>query len=254
MATVETRIDNRALSELRWNTQINYSVVLQWYNKWLHIFQKYLLEYASWLLNTSVRFRDIEKGVDEYEFPLWLNNVEDFYSIIQLRVAYKNTKIGTPYYRVCRAIDFGEYNIQPLKNYPLTGDVKVQGWQQIWEPIIWKSITERNPRYVFISKNKIKIFPTPKQDVSMWLSLTYNFIEKPVWLSTDEDSLNLPWYFFDVIDDFLSYMLYLKENPELAQVYFETFKTTLHDNIYWLNRDQRYSEENFANTSYFSHN
>ena len=88
----------------------------------------------------------------------------------------------------------------------------------------------------------------------MGLSLTYNFIEKPVWLSTDEDSLNLPWYFFDVIDDYLSYMLYLKENPELAQVYFETFKTTLHDNIYWLNRDQRYSEENFANTSYFSHN
>ena len=254
MATVETRIDNRALSELRWNTQINYSVVLQWYNKWLHLFQKYLLEYASWLLNTSVRFKNIEKGVDEYEFPLWLSNVEDFYSIIQLRVAYKNTKIGTPYYRVCRAIDFWEYNIQPLKNYPSTGDVKVQGWQQIWEPIIWKSITERNPRYVFISKNKIKIFPTPKQDVNMWLSLTYNFIEKPVWLSTDEDSLNLPWYFFDVIDDYLSYTLYLKENPELAQVYFETFRTTLHDNIYWLNRDQRYSEENLANTSYFSHN
>jgi hypothetical protein len=46
-------------------------------------------------------------------------------------------------------------------------------------------------------------------------------------------------------------MLYLKENPELAEPYLVTFQTTLHDNIYWLNRDQRYSEENFANLSYF---
>jgi hypothetical protein len=64
------------------------------------------------------------------------------------------------------------------------------------------------------------------------MSLAYNFMEKPVELNTDENSLNLPWYFFDVIDDYMSYMLYLKENPELAEPYFQTFQTTLHDNIY----------------------
>lgn len=251
MATVQTRLEDRATSELRWNTQVNNNVLLMWYNKWLRIFQKYLLEYASWLLNTSVRFQNITKWTDEYNLPLWLNNVEDFYSIIQLRVAYDVDKNWNPKYRVCYPIDFGEYNIRPLKNYPQTGDVKVQGWQQIWDPALWKSISMRNPRYIFISKDKIKIFPTPIKDVSMWLTLAYNYIEKPVTLSTEENNLNLPWYFFDAIEDYLSYMLYLKENPELATVYLETFITTLHDNLYWLNRDQRASEENFANLSYF---
>ena len=111
-----------------------------------------------------------------------------------------------------------------------------------------------SPRYIFISKSKIKIFPTPIEDVSMWLSLAYNFMEKEVTKNTDEDNLNLPRYFFDAIEDYLSYMLYLKENPELAQIYLQTFENTLHDNIYWLNRDQIYSEEEMMNTFYFSHN
>ena len=58
-----------------------------------------------------------------------------------------------PLYRVCQPIDFGEYNIQPLKNYPATGDVEIQGWQQIWGPEIWKKISMVNPRYVFINKD-----------------------------------------------------------------------------------------------------
>jgi hypothetical protein len=64
------------------------------------------------------------------------------------------------------------------------------------------------------------------------MSLAYNFMERPVELNTNEDSLNLPWYFFDAIDDYMSYMLYLKENPEIAEPYLQTFQTTLHDNIY----------------------
>jgi hypothetical protein len=79
----------------------------------------------------------------------------------------------------------------------------------------------------------------------------YNFIEKEVELNTDESSLNLPRYFFDVIDDYLTYQLYLKENPDLAEIYLQTFQTTLHDNIYGINRDQRETEEEFANLSYF---
>ncbi len=254
MATVETRINSWRKGELRGNPQINIDAVVKRYNKGLRIFQKYLLEYASGLLNTSVRFRNIEKGKDEYEFPLGLSNVQDFYSIIQLRVAYKADKHWHPLYRICRPIDFWEYNIQPLKNYPDTGDVKIQWWQQVGWPAIWRRISMISPRYVFISKSKIKIFPTPIEDVSMWLSLAYNFIEKEVTKNTDEDDLNLPRYFFDAIEDYLSYMLYLKENPELAQIYLQTFENTLHDNIYWLNRDQRYSEEEMMNTFYFSHN
>jgi hypothetical protein len=58
-------------------------------------------------------------------------------------------------------------------------------------------------------------------------------MEKPITsINYDEDNLNLPWFFFDAIEDYLSYMLYLKENPELAEVYLRTFETTLHDNIY----------------------
>lgn len=254
MAKVEDRINSWATGEIRWANQVNMNVLVKWYNKWLRIFQKYLLEYASWLLNTSVRFHTITKGVDEYSLPLWLENVQDFYSIIQLRVAYKTDKYNRPIYKICRPIDFWEYNIQPMKNYPETGDVKQQGWRQVWAPYIWRWISMQNPRYVFVSKDKIKIFPTPIEDVPMWLSLTYNYIEKEVDKNTQEDSLNLPWYFFDAIEDYLSYQLYLKENPELADIYFQTFQTTLHDNIYGLNRDQRESEEEMMNTFYFSHN
>lgn len=255
MATVENRFDNWRIGEVRGEWQVNNNVLLRRYNKGLRIFQKYLLEYASGLLNTSVRFQNIVKGKDEYDLPLWIQNVEDFYSIIQLRVAYKSDKYGKPLFRVCKPIDFWSYNIQPLKNLPEGEDkVKVQWWRQVWWPMIWDKISMRSPRYVFIKKNKIKIFPTPIEDVSMWLSLAYNFIEKEVALDTDESTLNLPWYFFDAIDDYLTYQLYLKENPELADVYFQTFQTTLHDNIYWLNRDQRQSEEEFLDTFYFSHN
>jgi hypothetical protein len=63
--------------------------------------------------------------------------------------------------------------------------------------------------------------------------------------------LNLPWYFFDAIEDYMTYQLYLKENPESASIYLQTFQETLHDNIYGLNRDQRPTEEEFANLSYF---
>lgn len=251
MATVKDRIDKWAIAELRWEDQINYDVLVAWYNKGLHTFQKYLLEYASWLLNTSVRFSNIVKGQDEYPLPLGLANVQDFYSIIQLRVAYKVDKNGNPIYKICKPIDFGEYNINPLKNYPQTGDVKQQGWRQTWAPYIQNQISENTPRYIFISKDKIKIFPTPTQDVNMWLTLAYNFIEKDVTKNTNENDLNLPWYFFDAIDDYMTYQLYLKENPESAAIYLQTFQETLHDNIYWLNRDQRPTEEEFANLSYF---
>lgn len=251
MATVKDRIDKWAIAELRWEDQINYDVLVAWYNKGLHTFQKYLLEYASWLLNTSVRFSNIIKGQDEYSLPLGLENVQDFYSIIQLRVAYKTDKNWNPVYRICKPIDFGEYNINPLKNYPQTGDVTQQGGRQTWAPFIQNQISENSPRYIFISKDKIKIFPTPTNDVNMGLTLAYNFIEKDVKKSTDEDTLNLPWYFFDAIEDYMTYQLYLKENPESAAIYLQTFQETLHDNIYWLNRDQRPTEEEFANLSYF---
>ena len=251
MATVETRINDRAVWEVRWADQINMNVLVKWYNKWLRLFQKYLLEYASGLLNTSVRFNNIVKGQDEYSLPLGISNVQDFYSIIQLRIAYKTDKNWNPIYKVCVPIDFGDYNLVPLKNYPLTGDVKQQGWRQVWAPYIWNQVDMNHPRYVFISKDKIKIFPTPIEDVNMGISLAYNFMEKPVTKDTNEDNLNLPWYFFDAIEDYLTYQLYLKENPELADIYLQTFQTTLHDNIYWLNRDQRETEEEFANLSYF---
>ncbi len=116
------------------------------------------------------------------------------------------------------------------------------------------------PRYVFVDKNHIKIFPTPTENIENWLTLTYNYIEQSV--THDEafgdnpiniTSLNLPWYFFDAIEDYLTFRLYQAENPEMAQWYYQQFENTLHDNIYGLNKDKRPVEEWLANTSYFSH-
>lgn len=224
------------------------------------IFQKNLLEYASGFLNTQQRFQNIEKWKDEYTLPFRSqpsSNIEDFYSILQLRVAYDVDKYNYPVFKVCKPINITDYNINPAKNIPDTWDVQIQGWQQTGWPHIWSRISEETPKYVFVSKNSFKIFPTPTKNVTRGLSLTYNYMPQPltyeqVWDdSIDESELNLPRYFFDAIDDYMTYRLFLAENPEEAEIHYQTFINTLHDNIYWLNRDQRSIEEEFANLSYF---
>jgi hypothetical protein len=48
----------------------------------------------------------------------------------------------------------------------------------------------------------------------------------------DIAKLNLPRYFLDAIDDYITFRLYQAENPEMAQWYYQQFENTLHDNIY----------------------
>lgn len=240
MATVKARIDNWALEEIRWNSQINYDVLVAWYNKGLQIFQKAVLEYVSWMQNVANAVQNIVAWQSEYSLPLGVASTPDFYSIIQLRVAYKE-KNWTPLYRVCKQINPSDYNIKPTNG------------KQIWEPIIWKRISKTNPRFTFVDKNHIRIYPTPDQNVEYWLALSYNYIEQPVTDQTEESSLNLPRYFFDAIEDYMTFRLYQAENPEMAQWYYKQFENTLHDNIYWLNKDKRPIDENFADTTYFSH-
>lgn len=94
MGTVQNRIDNRATAEIRGTGQINYNVVLQWYNKGLLIFQKQVLEYlANTYQITSVTI-DTQTGKSDYALPTDINMGinSDFYSIAQLRVAYKEDK------------------------------------------------------------------------------------------------------------------------------------------------------------------
>lgn len=269
MGTIKQMYENWCKEELRWASQVNQWVWLAWFNKWLLIFQKMLLEYVSWKQSTSVTFADIQKGVDEYPLPVFneQHNIEDFYSIVQLRVAYWVDKRWLQLYRICKPMDFWDYNIRPLKNYPETWDVEIQWWRQYGWPMIWGRISRRNPRYIFVPKkengvynNYIKIFPTPTADVPRWLTLTYNFIQRPIE-ETDAFSsssvelwtLNLPWYFFDAIEDYITFRLYQAENPEMAQWYYQQFENTLHDNIYWLNKDKRPIDEWFADLRYFYH-
>lgn len=255
MATVQTRLNNWALEELRWATQVNNSVLLARYNKGLQIFQKTILEYVSWQQNVSSIVANIDKDISDYTLPLWESGIPDFYSIIQLRIAYHTDKNGSPLYRVCKPINLTDYNIRPTNNEynSDTGKLEKQWWRQVWWPYNWWRISELHPRYMFISKNKIKIYPTPAEDIENWLSLNYNYIQQPISLNTNEDSLNLPRYFFDAIEDYMTFRLYQAENPEMAQWYYQQFQQTLNDNIYWMNKDKRPVEEGFANTTYFSH-
>lgn len=305
MATVEDRYNNWCLEELRWSSQVNQNVWLAWYNKWLQIFQKMILEYVSGKQSTSVSYADIVADQDEYPLPVFdsVEHIEDFYSIVQLRVAYHQTKAGNPIYRVCSPIDFSEYNLAPALNTykkhvlideswdyedasnwatdangnyiyeyvneqvfnaddkPLYKLVE-RGGSQRWKPYIWETVSESRPRYVFVPtvdsngkySSSIKIFPTPLKDVPRGLTLTFNFVQQPITnIKTDEAKLNLPRYFFDVIEDYITFRLYQAENPEMAQWYYQHFDNTLHDNIYWLNKDKRPVDEWFANTTYFSH-
>lgn len=149
---------------------------------------------------------------------------------------------------MCNHIDLADYNITPKgKSYG--------------EPLIWRRITKLSPRYTFVNKfendkvqTHIRIFPTPDVSITGGISLNFNYINKTVGAETEEATLGLPWYFLDVIDDYMSYRLFQAENPELAGTYYEQFIQTLHNNIYGLNRDQRPVEEEFATLRSLYHN
>ena len=311
MTKISDVLENWRIENVRGSQQINKEVMVSWFNKWFHDFQKMLLEYVSWKNNTAHRFRHIEKDKDEYELPLTdsdtSTSVQDFYSIIQLRVAYDVDKLGQPIYRVCRPLEFWDYNLKPLKNkwvqrmqyykrhvlidpewdpndkenwakdengkyiydegrepvydknWNPIYDLKARGWTQHWEPFIWGRVSEQFPRYTFIDKNHIKIFPTPTKDVDNGITIAYNFMQKPISYDDiydndiEESDLCLPRYFMDAIEDFMTYKLYQVENPEQAQWYYQLFQNTINDNIYGMNKDKRPVEEWFANTTYFSH-
>lgn len=308
MATIQQMYNNWCKEELRSWGQVNQWVWLAWFNKWLLIFQKMILEYVSGKQSTSVVYDDIVADKDQYALPIFdeENHVEDFYSIVQLRVAYHKTKAGNPIYRVCKPIDFSEYNLAPALNtykkhvlidptgeYEKDNFLKEDGkyvyefvheqefndqWKPLYklverggrqrgEPFIWGRVSEVFPRYIFVPRlengvyhNDIKIFPTPLKDVERGLTLTYNFVQQPIdeteafsSNSVELGTLNLPRYFFDAIEDYITFRLYQAENPEMAQWYYQQFESTLHDNIYGLNKDKRPVDENFANTTYFSH-
>lgn len=256
MATVQQRIDSWRKSRVKGANQINNEVALEWYNRGFQIFQKELLEYvANKGQVTSVTLRT-EAGRDTYALPFNFDIkgdaqspfLTDFYSIAQIRVAY-DEKNGYPAYRVCDPIDIGDYNITPKG-------------KSIGEPIINRRISKITPRYTFLNKFEngkiqahIRIFPTPDKTITAWISLNFNYINKKITnTSQEEDMLGLPWYFLDAIEDYMTYRLIDIENPEIAWGYYQQFITTLHNNIYGLNRDQRPVEEEMADLSYYSHN
>lgn len=253
MATVGDRLNSRALEELRWASQVNEDVLVARYNKWLRQFQKTMLEYVNGMQNTTSSFSNTRKDKAEYNLPLGDSGTPDFYSIIQLRVAYHTDKNWLPLYRVCKPMNLSDYNIRPANNVYEDGKLKQQWWHSVGSPYIRWRVSELNPRYVFTSKDTIKIFPTPTESIDNWISLNYNYIEQPVTADTKESDLNLPRYFFDAIEDYMTFRLYQAENPEMAQWYYQQFQQTVNDNIYGLNKDKRPVEEWFANTSYFSH-
>lgn len=240
---VKDRIEQWRKFRVRGSAQINVDVATLWYQRWLQIFEKELLDYASWKLNTSDRVQNITANQNEYSLPLWVSNVEDFYSIINLQVAYKTDKNWIPVYHQCKPINIGDYNTLPAwTEHP---------WYQVGAPVIKDLISKRSPRYCFVDKSKIRIFPTPTENVNSGLRMIYNYIPKEVSKTTDESTLNLPRYFFDAIEDYLTYCLIEHENPDLAAPYLQNFYDTLHRNIYGMNRDQRQNEEEFANLAYY---
>ena len=242
MATIQNMYNNWCLEELRWTTQVNDDVWLAWFKKGMLTFQKMILEFVSAKQNTSAVVQDLEAWEAVYKLPLNESWKPDFYSIIQLRVAYATDKNGNPIYRVCKPINLTDYNITP-------------SWRQHGEPMVWGRISKRNPKYIFVDKDHIKIFPTPTEDIDNGLSLNYNFMPDidGITMNTDISTLNLPWYFLDAVDDYITFRLYHAENPEMAQRYYQQFENTLHDNIYWLNKDKRPIDEWFADLRYFYH-
>lgn len=112
------------------------------------------------------------------------------------------------------------------------------------------------PRYEFLGKDQIVIFPTPTVSLNQtgkeWIKLRYNYREEDIQSSTKEKNLQIPFYLLDTLDMYLDYRLKRHETSrENAQIEYELWNKEIENALGMLNnRDSRPVREEFMDTRF----
>ena len=206
----------------------------EWYNelkkKLISIWRNNLFSDQIWIKTTAWQ--------NVYTVPLGTtdtrpaNGLKDFVSVIQLEVAYRlDSRTNMPVYHVCEQVMAEEFSDER--------------WEKQWKG---------KPRYEFLGKNQIVIFPTPTVSLNQtgkeWIKLRYNYWEEDIDANTLESDINMPFYLLDTLDFYLDYRLKRHETDKAnAQIEYQEWLNEIQVALGMINtRDSRPVKEVFLDT------
>lgn len=234
--TMQTRFQEWRTSRTRWPKQITDDLGTLWMKEWYNELKKKLISIWRNNLFADQIWIDTIAWQNVYTLPLGTtdtrptNGLKDFVSVIQLEVAYRiNPRTNLPVYHVCEQVMAEEFS-----------DKK------------WSRQSKHKPRYEFLWKNQIVIFPTPTENITNWIKLRYNYWEEDINKTTQEANIKLPFYLIDTLDMYLDFRLKRHETDRAsAQIEYEMWEKEILTALGIINtRDSRPVKEVFLDTRF----
>lgn len=232
--TLLNRFQEWRTSRTRSEKQISDTLGIIWMKEWYNELKKKLISiWRNNLFSDQIGINTVT-GQNVYTLPMGttdtrpVNGLKDFVSVIQMEVAYKlNPRTNLPVYHVCQQVMAEEFS-----------DRK------------WSRQSTCKPRYEFLGKNQIVIFPTPKVWITDGIKLRYNYWEEEITNTTKEKDINLPFYLIDTLDMYLDFRLKRHETDRAnAQIEYDMWGKEVLTALGMLDtRDSRPVVEEFLDT------
>ena len=232
--TMSMRFEEWRTSRTRWPKQVSDDLGAIWMKEWYNELKKKLISIWRNNLFSDQIWINTVAGQNVYTLPMGTTDTrptggyKDFVSVIQMEVAYRlDPRTNLPVYHVCEQVMAEEFS-----------DKK------------WSRQSPRKPRFEFLWKNQIVIFPTPKLWITNGIKLRYNYWEEDISGTTKEADINLPYYLIDTLDYYLDFRLKRHETDRAnAQVEYEMWGKEILIALGMLNtRDSRPVKEVFLDT------
>lgn len=234
--TMRDRFREWRTSRTRSEKQITDELGMIWMKEWYNELKKKLISIGRNNLFSDQIGLNIHAYQSTYTLPMWTTDTrptggyKDFVSVIQMEVAYrKDSRTNQPVYHVCREVMAEEFSDKKRSRQ-----------------------SKCKPRYEFLGKNQIVIFPTPTENIANGIKLRYNYWEQEITWSTKEKDINLPFYLIETMDMYLDYRLKWHETSrEQAQIEYDLWGKEI-ENALWMinNRDSRPVIEQFLDTRF----
>ena len=229
--TINMRFQEWRTSRARSEKQITDALGVIWMKEWYNELKKKLISIGRNNLFSDQIGLAIHANQSTYTLPMWTTDTrptgwfKDFVSVIQIEVGYeKDPHTNLPKYHVCEQVKAEEYSDEKRKETP-----------------------EDKPKYEFLWKDEIVIFPTPKHNLANGIKIRYNYWEEEITWSTKEKDLQLPFYLIDTLDMYLDYRLKWHETTrEQAQIEYDLWGKEIEMALWMINnRDSRAVKETF---------
>lgn len=184
--TIGTHISEWMTDNARNAWDIDASLVLNWFNKYYHEIENEIATFImDWYFDSELTFNLIANQ-DTYALPLWNSGgpattwVPEFYKMLEVSIKYKDDK---------------KYLL--AREYP--------EWDLILPEDAYSEIEPRLLPMFKLTRKSIKIYPTPKENVTAGLKIRYAWTSPDVSASTKEDELTIPRQYIPVILDWCSW-------------------------------------------------